>query len=289
LLLVHAHPDDETITTGATMAHYAAQGVQVTLLTCTLGEEGEILVPGLARLEATQADQLGGYRIGELGAAMQALGVADHRFLGGAGRFRDSGMIGSSANEHPRAFWRAASSAEVFAVALDEAVAVIREVRPQVVVTYDERGGYGHPDHVMTHRVTMAAIAAAARPGGAGEPWSVAKTYWTVTPTSELVASTAALAAEADPPFRVADADELSFGVPDECVTAVVEGCAGAKRAALAAHRTQVAVSGSWYALSNLIGRRVNGTEHYRLVAGVPGAATGDDGRERDLFAGVAA
>jgi N-acetyl-1-D-myo-inositol-2-amino-2-deoxy-alpha-D-glucopyranoside deacetylase len=95
LLLVHAHPDDESISTGATMARYAAQGAQVTLVTCTLGEEGEILVPELAQLSADQADQLGGYRIGELAQAMQALGVTDHRFLGGPGRFRDSGMMGT--------------------------------------------------------------------------------------------------------------------------------------------------------------------------------------------------
>ena len=107
LLLVHAHPDDESITTGATMAYYAAQGAHVTLLTCTLGEEGEVLVPEYAQLAADQADQLGGLRIGELDAAMRELGVTDHRYLGGAGRFRDSGMMGVPANEHPRAFWRA--------------------------------------------------------------------------------------------------------------------------------------------------------------------------------------
>src|ERR1700704_6491889 len=89
LLLVHAHPDDETIGTGATMAHYAASGAQVSLVTCTLGEQGEILVPALSQLTADQADQLGGWRIHELSEAMSELGVTDHRFLGGAGRFRD--------------------------------------------------------------------------------------------------------------------------------------------------------------------------------------------------------
>ena len=107
LLLVHAHPDDETINNGATMARYVAVGASVTLLTCTLGEEGEILVPELAQLAAAQADQLGGYRIWELRNAMAALGVTDIRFLGGAGRYRDSGMIGTPANEKPRAFWNA--------------------------------------------------------------------------------------------------------------------------------------------------------------------------------------
>src|SRR5438445_2384926 len=118
LLLVHAHPDDESITTGATMAHYVSQGAQVTLITCTLGEEGEVLAPEYAQLEAAQADQLGGLRICELDAAMRALGVTDHRYLGGPGRFRDSGMIGTPANEHPRAFWRAASDSEVFDAAV---------------------------------------------------------------------------------------------------------------------------------------------------------------------------
>src|SRR5919201_4017763 len=104
LLLIHAHPDDESILTGATMAYYAAAGAHVTLLTCTLGEEGEILVPALSQLAADQADQLGGYRICELTAAMKILDVTDHRFLGGTGRFRESGMMGRPANDHPRAF-----------------------------------------------------------------------------------------------------------------------------------------------------------------------------------------
>src|SRR5947199_6003842 len=152
VLFVHAHPDDEVIGSGATMARYAADGTHVTLVTCTLGEEGEVLVPELAGLAASKADQLGGYRIGELSAAMRALGVTDFRFLGGPGRWRDSGMMGTPANDHPRSFWRAD---------LDEAtrelVQVVREVRPQVVVTYDENGGYRHPDHTQAHRGTMAA------------------------------------------------------------------------------------------------------------------------------------
>src|SRR3712207_5154238 len=107
MLLVHAHPDDETINNGATMARYVADGAQVTLLTCTLGEEGEVLVPELELLAAEHADQLGGYRIAELRAAMEALGVTDWRFLGGPGRYRDSGMMGTPANAKPRAFRKA--------------------------------------------------------------------------------------------------------------------------------------------------------------------------------------
>ncbi len=101
LLLVHAHPDDESIGTGATMAKYAAEGAQVTLVTCTLGELGEIIPAGLAHLAADRDDRLGGYRTGELAAACAALGVTDHRFLGGAGRWRDSGMMGTPGNDAP--------------------------------------------------------------------------------------------------------------------------------------------------------------------------------------------
>jgi len=92
LLLVHAHPDDESINNGATMAQYVDEGRSVTLVTCTLGEEGEVLVPELAHLAADQQDGLGPHRIGELEAAMAELGVTDFRILGGAGRYRDSGM-----------------------------------------------------------------------------------------------------------------------------------------------------------------------------------------------------
>ncbi len=136
LLLVHAHPDDESIGTGATMAKYAAEGARVTLVTCTLGEHGEIIPPSLAHLAAESEDRLGEYRIGELAAACAELGVTDHRFLGGSGRWRDSGMMGTDANDDPRCFWQADVNQAARAL-LD----VIREVRPQVLVTYDANGG----------------------------------------------------------------------------------------------------------------------------------------------------
>jgi N-acetyl-1-D-myo-inositol-2-amino-2-deoxy-alpha-D-glucopyranoside deacetylase len=291
LLLVHAHPDDESIGSGSTMARYAADGAQVTLVTCTLGEQGEVLVPELLQLEAAQGDQLGGYRIGELAAAMRALGVTDHRFLGGAGRFRDSGMMGTPANEHPRAFWRAASEPEVFDAAVAAAVAVIREVCPQVVVTYDENGDYGHPDHIMAHRVAMAAVDAAADATyGEGDAWQVAKVYWTATPKSVLRLGFEALAGSAEVQFGVADVDDLPFGVEDDQVTTVVDGTGfgEAKLAALAAHRTQIAVDGVFFALSNMLGREVLATEYFRLVRGELGPDRDEDGREGDLFAGLA-
>src|SRR3954452_7396957 len=212
LLLVHAHPDDETINNGATMARYVAEEAQVTLLTCTLGEEGEILVPELEQLAADQADQLGGYRIWELRAAMAALGVTDIRFLGGAGRYRDSGMMGTPANEHPRAFWNADLDD-----AVAHAVAVVRDVRPQVVVTYDENGGYGHPDHIQAHRVAMAAVDAAADPAyrpDLGEAWTTSKVYWNCLPRSVLQQGIDALAAAGESFFQgVTDAKDIPFAV----------------------------------------------------------------------------
>jgi N-acetyl-1-D-myo-inositol-2-amino-2-deoxy-alpha-D-glucopyranoside deacetylase len=290
LLLVHAHPDDESIVSGSTMARYAAEGAHVTLLTCTLGEEGEVLAPELSQLEAAQADQLGGYRIGELADAMRALGVRDHRFLGGAGRFRDSGMMGTPANEHPRAFWRAATEPDVFAAAVAAAVAVVREVRPQVVVTYDDNGDYGHPDHIMAHRVATAAVDAAADPTfGDGEPWRVAKLYWTATPKSVLRRGFEALKDDAEVRFGVADVDDLPFGIDDELVTTAIDGTGfgAAKLDALRAHRTQIAVDGVFFALSNMLGREALATEHFRLVRGELGTDRDADGRETDLFAGL--
>jgi N-acetyl-1-D-myo-inositol-2-amino-2-deoxy-alpha-D-glucopyranoside deacetylase len=286
-LFVHAHPDDETIGNGATMARYVADGIHVTLVTCTLGELGEVLVPALERLAADAADQLGGYRVAELERAMQALGVTDHRFLGGIGRYRDSGMMGLDTNKDPRCFWQAD---------VDEAaghlVAVIREIRPQVLVTYDENGGYGHPDHIQTHRVAMRAAELAADPEhGTGEPWQVAKLYWTAVPKSYLAAGIEALrAAGIEAPFGVVDSvDDLPFGTPDELVTTQVDGSAfaAAKDAALRAHATQISVDGPFFALSNHLGREVMSLEHYILVRGERGPGAGERGWEADLFGGL--
>ncbi|MEE9244507.1 MAG: N-acetyl-1-D-myo-inositol-2-amino-2-deoxy-alpha-D-glucopyranoside deacetylase, partial [Mycobacterium sp.] len=155
LLFVHAHPDDETLTTGATIAHYAALGAQVQVVTCTLGEEGEVIGEQWAQLAADRADQLGGYRIGELTAALGALGVDCPRFLGGPGRWRDSGMTGTQPRYQQRRFVDGN-----FAEQVDALATVIAELRPHIVVTYDPNGGYGHPDHVLAHRVTAAAVEA---------------------------------------------------------------------------------------------------------------------------------
>jgi N-acetyl-1-D-myo-inositol-2-amino-2-deoxy-alpha-D-glucopyranoside deacetylase len=286
LLLVHAHPDDETINSGATMAHYAAAGAQVTLVTCTLGELGEIAVPELSGIAAERADQLGGYRISELERAMVTLGVTDHRFLGGAGRWRDSGMMGTPGNSDARAFWRCASDEQAFDEATASLVEVIRDVRPQALLTYDANGGYGHPDHIMAHRVAMAALDRAAT-GGAG--WRVPKAYYSASPRSRLQQVIDALRAAGQPtPFDVEKASDLPFGNDDDEITTAIDASefGPVKLAALRAHATQIADGAPFFAAARHFGEASMGYEHYRLARGELAGERDADGRETDLFAG---
>ena len=297
LLLVHAHPDDETIGQGATMASYVARGTQVTLVTCTLGEEGEVLEPGLEHLAADRDDALGEHRIVELANAMKELGVTDHRFLGGAGRYRDSGMSWDEqrraiarANTREGTFWRA-DLLEASALLVE----VIREVRPQVLVTYDEYGNYGHPDHIQAHRVATYATSLAAVPSyrpELGAPWDIAKIYWGAMSLNRMREGLRALRAAGDTTSFEGmdpDGDMPPFMVPDEQLSAVVDAneFADAKIRAMKAHATQIAVDGPFFALSNNIGNQVWGTEFYRLAKGVQGP-TNEDGLETVLFAGLA-
>jgi len=295
MLLVHAHPDDETIGTGATMAKYVADGAQVTLITCTAGEEGEVLVPELAHLASSDTDGLGKHRVGELEEAMKILGVTDHRFLGGFGHFRDSGMkwgddghATAMDQTRPDTFWHADLTD-----AANLLVEIIRTEKPQVVITYDEFGGYGHPDHVQAHRVTTYAIALAAVPSyrrDLGDAWDVPKVYWSAMSASRMADGIRQLRESGDlttfegmdpdnlPPFAVADADLTSSIDGEEFVERKMD--------ALRAHATQVAVDGPFFALSNNVGNKVWATEFFRLVKGTAGP-TGSSGFEEDLFAGI--
>ncbi|WP_245548130.1 N-acetyl-1-D-myo-inositol-2-amino-2-deoxy-alpha-D-glucopyranoside deacetylase [Nocardia pneumoniae] len=286
LLLVHAHPDDESITTGGTIAHYRRRGVPVTVITCTLGEEGEVIGDEWALLAADHADQLGGYRVLELTRALAALDAGPPHFLGGAGRWRDSGMAGTPAANKPRVFVRSG----------DEAVQALTDVvlrlRPQVVVGYDPKGGYGHPDHIRAHEITTSAVHAAADQG-----WDTPKFYWTVTDADMLRLHTAALARRTveglpgalPPGWRLPAEGELA-SVPSHAVTTTVDvsDVLTAKRAALRAHATQITVapSGREFALSNNVAQPVLPEEHFILVRG-PRGPLGPDGREHDLFAGL--
>jgi N-acetyl-1-D-myo-inositol-2-amino-2-deoxy-alpha-D-glucopyranoside deacetylase len=296
LMLVHAHPDDESIGQGATMAKYVAEGRGVTLVTCTAGEMGEILVPELEHLAADREDGLGEHRRGELVDAMAALGVTDHRFLGGFGTYRDSGMqwhedghAVAADDLHDNAFWRADLNE-----AADHLVRIIREVRPQVLVTYDQFGGYGHPDHIQAHRVATYAVDLAAVPSyklDLGEPWEVAKIYWGAMSETRMRASLRALREAGDTTtFEGMEPDGPlpHFITPDDLLSAMVDApdYVERKMAALAAHKTQITLDGPFFALSSSSGDRVWGTEFFRIAKGVQGPVN-DEGLETDLFAGL--
>jgi N-acetyl-1-D-myo-inositol-2-amino-2-deoxy-alpha-D-glucopyranoside deacetylase len=296
LLLVHAHPDDETIGQGATMARYVAEGAGVTLVTCTAGEMGEILVPELEHLAADKEDRLGEHRRGELAEAMAALGVTDHRFLGGFGTYRDSGMKWHEAGHavaadevHANAFWNADLTE-----AATHLVAVIREVRPQVLVTYDEFGGYGHPDHIQAHRVAMYGALLAGAPSyrrDLGDAWDVAKIYWSCMSERRTREGLRMLREAGDSTtFEGMDPDGPlpPFFAKDEDITTEIDGTVHSERkmAALRAHATQITTDGPFFALSNNQGATAWGSEQFRLVRGKLGPV-GENGWETDLFAGL--
>jgi N-acetyl-1-D-myo-inositol-2-amino-2-deoxy-alpha-D-glucopyranoside deacetylase len=286
LLLVHAHPDDESIAQGVTMAKYVAEGAHVALVTCTRGEAGEVLVPELENLAADKDDKLGDQREIELVNAMKDLGVTDYRYLGGPGRYRDSGMMGLDTNNREDCFWQAD-----LREAADLLVTMIREIRPQVLVTYDEKGVYGHPDHIQAHRVATYASQLAAVPSyklDLGEPWDIAKIYWSAMKESRMREGLRRMRDTGTPFFDIDPEGELPFATPDEFVSTEIDGLAyvDQKLAAMRAHATQIAVDGPFFALSNNVGNEAWGVESFRIAKGTPGESA--DGVEHDLFAGVA-
>jgi N-acetyl-1-D-myo-inositol-2-amino-2-deoxy-alpha-D-glucopyranoside deacetylase len=176
LLTVHAHPDDETISTGGVMARYVAEGMRVVCLTSNLGEHGEIVVPELDTPE--NHARLASIRSAELAEALRRLGGVESRLLG----YEDSGMMGTSDNGDPNCFWQADVDE-----AIGRAVAVVRDVRPDVVVGYNDFGGYGHPDHIRAAQVAKGAFERAGDPAAYPEqlvdgirPWAPSKLYETV-------------------------------------------------------------------------------------------------------------
>ena len=273
ILLVHAHPDDETINNGATMALYAARGAQVTLVTCTRGEEGEVLVPGLSHLASAHNDTLGSHREVELANAMIALGVRDYRFLG---NFRDSGMMGSETNNGASVFWQAELD-----VAAHLLATIIDEVQPHILITYDEIGGYGHPDHIKTHLVAMRASELS--------EWQIQKIYWNTMPKSVIAAGIAAMKEVGSDFFGTDNVDDIPFAKDDSFVTTLIDGndFVEAKMAAMKAHATQIALDGPFFALSNNLGLQIWGHEYYTLVRGEKSAPFDSDGRESDLASGI--
>ena len=277
ILLVHAHPDDETINNGATMALYADRGAHVTLVTCTRGEEGEVLVPALSHLSSSEQDQLGAHREIELAGAMKALGVSDHRFLGAPTvKFRDSGMMGTEQNNRPDVFWQ--TDVDVAAHILVE---VIEEVKPHILITYDEIGGYGHPDHIQAHRVAMRAVELST--------WQIQKIYWNTMPKSVLADGIAKMKEIGSDFFGAESVEDLPFAKDDEFVTTLIDGGAyvDAKMQAMKAHETQISLDGPFFALSNNLGLQIWGDEYYTLVKGTKREPFDSHGRETDLTSGI--
>ncbi len=295
IMFVHAHPDDESITNGLAMAKYVAEGAHVTLITCTLGEHGEVLVPALAHLAAEHDDELGTHRLGELTDAMAILGMTDFRRLGGDGTYRDSAMVwaedGTAAatdEVDPRAFWRADLTE-----AANHLVSVIREVRPHVLVTYDEFGNYGHPDHIQANRVAHYALALAAAPSyrrDLGEAWDVAKVYWIAESASRLRAAAEHFEGNGqESPFGFDLANLPPMFAEDEDLSAEITAPehVQAKMAAMKAHATQITEDGMFFAMGMDLAAITWGSEYFRLVKGEVGPV-GPNGFEADLFAGLA-
>jgi mycothiol conjugate amidase Mca len=279
LLAVHAHPDDEVIGTGGILARYSAAGVRVALACATRGEVGEIVDPTIDEAEARP--RLAQIREGELRCACGVLGVHDLFFLD----YRDSGMVGTADNEHPEAFCRAEIED-----ATRRLVRIIRTVRPQVVVTYDEKGGYGHPDHLMAHRVTVAAFDAAGDPvrypEDGVEPWQPTKLYYSAIPRSVLEQMEAYLKSVGiTSPFDRPDLTPEAFGNPDETVTTKVDvrPHLEQKRNALECHRTQIAADSFFFKLPEVFNREAMGYEHFIRARSLVPAPTPED----DLFTGV--
>lgn len=274
LLMVHAHPDDEALATGGTLARYSAEGARTVLVTCTRGEAGEISDPSLASPE-----NLGEVRERELAEAVRALGIGRFVQLG----YRDSGMVGTPENDHPGCLARAD---------LDEVVgrlvALIREERPQVLVTYDERGGYGHPDHIRAHQATIAAFDAAGDPTyrpDLGAPYAPARLLYTAFPRSRMLRFFEAMrdAGARLPAVSDGQGQPALPGVPDEEVTAEIDVSAylDQKLAAIRAHRTQTGPGTRFSTLPEEVARDFWSRECYVLARGEAGA------RQADLFEGL--
>lgn len=255
VVAVHAHPDDETLATGIALAHFAARGDRVHVITCTLGEEGEVIPPELAHLEGSP--ELARVRREELTGAMAVLGV-HQEFLGGeVPRWRDSGMAGSDAARHPDAF--AGADVEEAARLLAGRLAVLE---PDVVLTYDPQGGYGHPDHIQTHRVTVRALQLLA---GEHPPLG----YAVLTPVTWAREDRDWLARHvpADSGLHVPGPhDPFPPSVVDDALVthAVIDPSVAAVRdEALRRHRTQVTVHDGYYSLSNRVAARLVVREGY--------------------------
>jgi mycothiol S-conjugate amidase len=285
LMAVHAHPDDESSKGAASTARYASEGVEVLVVSCTGGERGDILNPALAE-ELAHVDDLTEVRRAEMARAAEILGVR-HRWLG----FVDSGLPeGDPLPPLPEGSFAAIPLAD----AARALVEVVREFRPHVITTYDENGGYPHPDHVRTHEVSMVAFEQAGDPAafpGTGEPWAPLKLYYHLTwHKARLIAlHEAALAAGMESPYT-AWLEEWQDNPEDSARLTTRVECGAwfeARDAALLAHASQVDPNGRWFAMPLDMQRAVWNTEDFQLARSHVPLVAGVDGLEHDLFAGI--
>lgn len=280
LMAVHAHPDDECMGTGGVLARYACEGLRTVLVTATRGEEGEVVDPEMNPEEVKP--RLGEVRLAELACACAQLGVEEWHVLG----YRDSGMAGWATNTHPGCLAQAD-----LREATARLVRLIRSIRPHVITCYDENGGYGHPDHIQVHRLTVAAFHAAgdARqyPEIGPEPWQPQKLYYIAYPRSYILTRYEIMRAMgAEVPSDRPDFDPNKVGgMPDELVTTRVDvrDFITRKMNALRCHRTQIAPDWWFTRLPHDVLREKFGYESFiRVASHVP-----VNGHEDDLFAGL--
>jgi mycothiol conjugate amidase Mca len=278
LLCVHAHADDESITMGGLLAQCADRGIRTCNICCTDGKLATIVDPSMP--EETTRPRLVEIRQQELRDACRILGVSEVHFLG----YGDSGMAGEPTNDLPDAFWKAP---------IDEAarriVEHVRRFKPHVMITYDANGGYGHPDHIQTHRVTVLAVEAAQLRmyPDAGDPWRVQKLYYTAFPVSEWrKIDQLAKAAGIETPFGDGDPADSPFLAPDEWVTTTVD-CRDQmqrKRDAMLAHHSQIQPDWPLLNVPDEIAREF-ATEYFVLtISRRPPVLP-----ETDVFAGIVA
>lgn len=279
LLCVHPHPDDESIACGGVLARYAAEGIRTHVVTCTGGEAGSNLAEiDLGDLTITE------HRRREMADAIRALGVDGHTWLG----FRDSGMVDTEDNEHPDAF----VNADLY-LAATRLARVIRRVRPDVIVSDDAKGTYGHPDHIRAHQVTERAVTIASDPwwDSGQDPWTVRKRYVHTLSHDRMFGLHSMLRAAGLPsPFgddEVVTADDLPFGVPGAEVTTSIDvaDVLHVKQAALASHRTQIGADSFFLNIPPELAHAGFGVEEFVLLDSTldPLPAHG----ETDLFAGL--
>jgi mycothiol S-conjugate amidase len=284
LMAVHAHPDDESSKGAATMARYVHEGVEVLVVTCTGGERGDVLNPKLADDPAVLAN-IGAIRRAEMERAREILGV-DQAWLG----FVDSGYVENYDPADTSGLPDGCFALEDVDQAARPLVALMREFRPHAVLTYDEEGGYPHPDHIQCHRVSMAAFDAAGdseRYADAGEPWQPLKLYYHVSFTKDqfVALHEACLAAGMTSPYEEMLAGWAADRDKSLRVTTLVE-CAeffSIRDDALRAHATQIDPDGGWFRAPLTLRQKAWPTEDYQLVRSFVESPT----PENDLFAGI--